>query len=91
MSKQALQSIIDQSNFFAKMRKEKTISIRNIQPAQADKLFIDIDMGMSPENLHCDGEITVTQARKKARNYMAAVKELQKMGFTIPADCYEIG
>jgi hypothetical protein len=45
---------------------------------------------MSPENLHCDGEISVAAARKKARELLSAVDTLQSMGFAIPNDCYEI-
>lgn len=90
MSKQALQSVIDNESFWAKLRGEEPMDINSLTEAQANKLYDSIDAGMSPENLHCDGEITISQARAKARTYNAAVKELKSMGFAIPKDCYEI-
>ena len=91
MSKQALQAIIDQHNRLAGVFKQPTIHIDYLTDKEANNLYQSIDAGMSPENLHCDGEITLTQARAKARQYTGAVKELQRMGFAIPNDVYEIG
>lgn len=90
MSRKHLIDIIERENFFRSFNKEKPLSIDTLTKADADKLYDSIDMGMSPENLHCDGEISLSAARAKARAYMGAVKELQKMGFKIPANCYEI-
>lgn len=90
MSKQALQAIIERQNMFAGFRKEPTMDINTLTTADADKLYESIDMGLSPENLHCDGEITRTQAQRKYNQYMQAVKELVKRGFTVPETCYEI-
>lgn len=91
MSKQALQTIIEQQNFWRKFRDQSELDIDTLTGAEADDLYIGIDMGLSPENLHCDGEITRAQATKKFNTYQQAVKELQKRGFAIPNDCYEIG
>ena len=91
MSKQALQNQIAQQNIWAKHRKEPEMDIDNLSIADAEKLYESIDCGLSPENLHCDGEITRTQARAKYNSYMQAVKELKKRGFPIPESCYEIG
>ena len=91
MSKKQLQTIIDQKNIWVRFSKDDTeLSIDTLTKDQADELFISIDGGLSPENLHCDGEITRAQAMTKYRNYMGAVKELKKMGFELPEDCYEI-
>jgi len=101
MSKQALQKIIDQSNMFAGFRDEPTIDIDNLSTADAESLYETIDCGLSPENLfrrhnvspenlHCDGEITRRQAQAKYNSYMQAVKELIKRGFAVPESCYEI-
>ena len=92
MSKQALQAIIDQNNCWAKYTdKALVIDINSMTRDQANALYQSIDAGLSPENLHCDGEITRTQAMTKYRSYMQAIKELKKRGFEAPVDCYEIG
>lgn len=47
-----------------------------------------IDGALSPENLHCDGEISARQAQAKYNNYMRVLKELRayadKAGMTVP-------
>jgi len=87
----ALKNQIDDMNFMSKFFKDApaTIDADNLTDADAQKIFQKIDMGLSPENLHCDGEISAAQARAKYRAYMSAVKGLMTMGFT-PVDCYEI-
>ena len=90
MSKQALVKIIDQQNFWRKFREQELLNIDTLTAEQANDLYEGIDIGLSPENLHCDGEITRAQAMTKYRNYMQAVKELQKRGFPVPEECYEI-
>lgn len=91
MSKKALQTIINDKNFWHRLQNTPELNIDTLTTAQADDLFETIDIGLSPENLHCDGEITRAQATKKFNRYQQAVKELRKRGFAIPNDCYEIG
>ncbi len=90
MSKQALQTIIDRTNMFAGFREEPTMDINALTTADANKLYESIECGLSPENLHCDGEATRAYAQRKYNEYMQAVKELKKRGFPIPESCYEI-
>ncbi len=90
MSKQALQAIIKQQNFWSKLRKEPEVEMDTLTIVQANALYETIDCGLSPENLHCDGEITRAQAQQKFNQYMQAIKELQKRGFSVPDSCYEI-
>lgn len=42
-----------------------------------DKLFQILEGQLSPEVLHCDGEITAAAARKKYVSFVAAWKELE--------------
>mgnify|MGYP001138511939 CR=1 FL=1 len=91
MSKRQLATIIERENMFRKWREEKPMDIDNLSKEDADSLYQSIDCGLSPENLHCDGEISRAQAQAKYNNYMGAVRELQKRGFDIPKDCWEIG
>jgi len=90
MSKQALQAIIKQQNFWSKLREEPEVEMDTLTIDQANSLYETIDMGLSPENLHCDGEITRAQAQQKYNQYMQAIKELKKRGFAVPKDLYEI-
>ena len=87
----ALKNQIDDMNFMSQLFKKSpaVIDANNLTDADAQRIFQKIDGGLSPENLHCDGEISAAQARAKYRAYMSAVKGLRVMGFT-PVDCYEI-
>ncbi len=95
MSKQALRKVIDQENFMRGLRKETPIDIDGLykinteNQALAASLFESIDGHLSPENLHCDGEISRAEATRKYRMYMGAVNQLENMGYTIPDECYE--
>ena len=96
MSKQALRKVIDQMNFMRKFREEAPIDIDALykitdeNQALAKELYEDIDCRLSPENLHCDGEISRTQAMAKYRQLMGAVRQLENMGYPIPDTCYEM-
>jgi hypothetical protein len=90
MSKRQLAQIIDFQNIWRRAKDTPEMDIDNLSKEDADELFEDIDCGLSPENLHCDGEISHAQAMAKYRNYMGAVKELKRMGFKVPDTCYEI-
>jgi hypothetical protein len=95
MSKQALRKVIEQHNFFAKWAEKPEININDLYKitdeniTTANELYDSIEGHLSPENLHCDGEISRTEAMKKYRMYMGAVDQLVKMGYRIPDDCYE--
>lgn len=39
--------------------------------------FLDLASALSPENLHCDGEISVAEARKRYRVLMGEWRELE--------------
>ncbi len=40
--------------------------------------FVALEVRMSPENLHCDGEISMTAARKRATAIRAERRELER-------------
>lgn len=84
----SLQSEIDNMNFWAKMTDKPEMDINSLSDDDAQTLYQRIDSGLSPENLHCDGEISRSAAQAKYRSYMSAVKELNKRGF-VAQDCYE--
>lgn len=90
MSKRNLENIIERVNFFRSFNEEPEMSIDTLTDKDAHSIYMHIDSGLSPEHLHCDGEISAAEARAKYNNYMGAVRELQKMGFAVPDDCWEI-
>ena len=59
-----------------------------LSQAAVTDLAKSIDGALSPENLHCDGEISARQAQAKYNNYMRVLKELRayadKNGMTVP-------
>jgi len=59
-----------------------------LSQAGVTKIAKSIDAGLSPENLHCDGEISASEAQKKYNNYHRVLNELrnyaQKNGMTLP-------
>ena len=59
-----------------------------LSQAAVTDLAKSIDGALSPENLHCDGEISARQAQAKYNNYMRVLKELRayadKAGMTMP-------
>jgi hypothetical protein len=85
----ALANQIEDMNAMSKIFGDKIIDADNLTAENAQTIFQKIDCGLSPENLHCDGEITRAAAQRKYRAYMGAVKGLRTMGFT-PVDCYEL-
>lgn len=85
----ALEQQIEHMNFMAKLFGDAEIDVNNITDTDAQNIFQTIDAGLSPENLHCDGEISPAQARAKRDAFMSAVKALRAMGFE-PRDCYEL-
>ncbi len=84
----ALKNQIENMNAMSAVFGDDTIDADNLTDDDAQRIFQKIDGGLSPENLHCDGEISRAQAQAKYRSYMSAIKGLQTMGF-VARDCYE--
>jgi len=59
-----------------------------LSQAGVNSIARSIDAGLSPENLHCDGEISATEAQKKRNRYHRVLKELReyarKNSMTLP-------
>ena len=49
-----------------------------LSQADADRLARTLDSKLSPENLHCDGEISVAEADRKYRFYAQVYRELEQ-------------
>jgi len=84
----SLQNEIDEMNLWARLKGNPEMDINSLSVKEAQSIYIHIDTGLSPENLHCDGEISRSAAQAKYRAYHNAIKELNKRGFQAQ-DCYE--
>ena len=81
MSIKQLEAFIADENWINNLFSKPLIDINAIDAELAQNMFDSIDGKLSPENLHCDGEITAAQARKKAKVLLGAAAQLQKMGY----------
>lgn len=66
-----LRNYLDSYNSWQKIfdKDHKTINIGNMTQKDVDTIAGRLDGDMSPENLHCDGEISPAAARAKADYY----------------------
>lgn len=67
----------------------RDIDVNNLNEELAHKLFQRLEGDLSPENLCCDGELSISQVRRKAKMLHGAVADLKWLGYT-PVNCYEI-
>lgn len=85
-----LAKYVDQHNSWNKMfdKAHVDIDVNSMSKLQADDLIRKLDADMSPENLHCDGEITHSQAQDKYDYFMAVWQDLRsvyyKKQWTLP-------
>lgn len=88
----ALQTYLDHRvNFWNRMQSKPELQTHTLTNEQAQQVFQSIDGDMSPENLHCDGEISASAARAKGKKIMAAYNELVNMGFQPETEMYCVG
>ena len=74
MNIKTLEHFVEQQNSFKELFKQKPLSLLNAQDRQeiADR----IDSDLSPENLHCDGEISRAEANRKYKYLTRCAQEL---------------
>ena len=73
---QTLKKFIDDNNRWIAFFNQAAMSFPLTQ-ADADSLAKTLDCALSPENLHCDGEISNAEAQRKYRFYATVYKELE--------------
>jgi len=82
-----LQNYIDQKNAWSKFFNSPAITFPLTQ-STVDDLARSLDSDLSPENLHCDGEISRAAAQAKYNYYGRVIKELDRycvnQGLTVP-------
>ena len=83
----ALQKYIDQHNHWTAFFNSAPITFP-LSQTQVNDLANSLDSALSPENLHCDGEISVSEANAKGNRLMHVVDDLEayctKNGLTMP-------
>ena len=84
-----VQKYMDQLNFFrVNFEQKPPYTINSLNDEVANTLFHSLDGDLSPENLHCDGEISAAQARSKYRFFHKVINELTTAGYTPVGDIY---
>ena len=82
-----LTAYVEQQNGWNAIFGKAPVKMPLSQAAVTD-LAKSIDGALSPENLHCDGEISARQAQAKYNNYMRVLKDLRayadKNAMTLP-------
>lgn len=76
-----LERYVEQKNSWGKIFGEKPLSLLNATDRQ--KIADSIDCDLSPENLHCDGEISASQARAKYNFLTRCAQELLSIDSTV--------
>ena len=71
-----LQTYIDQKNAWGNIFGKPGITFP-LDQKTVDDLARSLDGDLSPENLHCDGEISQRQAQAKYNFYGRVIKELE--------------
>ena len=71
-----LQAYIDQKNSWTRFFNAPAITFPLTQ-AEVNSIAGGLDSALSPENLHCDGEISQAEAQRKYNYYGRVIKELE--------------
>jgi len=72
-----LQAYIDQMNNWGSFFNSPQINFP-LSQVQVNDIANKLDADLSPENLHCDGEISRTQAQNKYNYYGRVIRELDR-------------
>lgn len=81
-----LQAFIDRTNSWRQIFGDELITthVRRLTQKDADMLFEEIDSGLSPENLACDGEASAAHMKREGSLLRKSKAELLKLGFSEP-------
>lgn len=83
----ALIKFVDQHNHWNSFFNGSKITFP-LSQKDIDSIARSLDSALSPENLHCDGEISVAEANAKGNRLMHVVDDLEayctKNGLTMP-------
>ena len=74
---QALKKYVEEKNTWQILFSGKTEITFPLSQSNVNSLADSLDCDLSPENLHCDWEITARQAQAKYKMYSRVVAELE--------------
>ena len=77
----SLSKYLEQKNKWRAIFGERELDIKNAKDRQTIAEMIDCDL--SPENLHCDGEISAGQAQAKYNMLVKAAQDLYRVDPTV--------
>lgn len=80
----SMKSFIDHMNQFIEFSNKKPVNYPVRTNRDAFEVFEELDNHLSPENLHCDGEISLHEANKKYFMLERLGKMLIRKGFKPP-------
>ena len=72
-----LTQYIDEKNHWSSFFNSKPVTFP-LSQKDVDSIAQDLDCALSPENLHCDGEISRAEADRKYRYYGRVIRDLEK-------------
>ena len=76
-----LNEFVTRENYFRSMCKQPVWCLTN--NADRQEIAEKIDSALSPENLSCDGEVRMTEVRRKLKSLTKAGNQLLKLDPTV--------
>jgi hypothetical protein len=73
---QNLKNYVERLNFWNELSKRPLMTFP-LSRDDAEKIVYNLEGDLSPENLHCDGEISNAEAQRKYSYYMKVYAELE--------------
>ena len=73
---QNLIAYIDNKNYIRELFGDAKFDLACLSQADVEEIARSLDADLSPENLHCDGEISRTEANRKYKFYSKVYEEL---------------
>ena len=71
----SLELVLNEMNFYPSLKGEPLLTMP-LQVFQIEDVMDWIQCSLSPENLHCDGEVSPKQAMRKEMMYVDAMADL---------------
>ena len=87
----ALNALIKQENDWCSMFNGKFVAYEVATAQGRERVAKMIDAKLSPENLSCDGELSISQTQARYRTLTAAAQDLVKLDPSVAQFMYEFG
>ena len=81
----SLKNYVEHLNLWSELHNEGEVYEYPVKTRHtAQVIFAELESDLSPENLHCDGEITNREANAKLKAILKIASLLHNSGFAIP-------